>query len=231
MRYHNILLLMCIFICIMSALAGKKKHGKDVASSSKSAEHWPEKKHGKNVSSSSKSVEKDVTDEQISLLTIIYKSVTSNDTNKLTITDLKYIFNKLDLVKKDEEYDVMMKLLDSDNENETGLDKFLKLFTLKSQKEKQKKINIRSVKDDTLFKFYSNGKDHIIANDLNRVESLMKKEDKSKYPTGFLEAIKKYIRNKKMHRIYYDEFCDMTSELIDKAEINDGGINVPKDIL
>ncbi|XP_050547552.1 uncharacterized protein LOC126909174 [Daktulosphaira vitifoliae] len=263
MRCHNILLLICIFICITSVLAGKKGRVKKVKdkSSSKSTEvkisndetltdsinkinlsdktdvkspttqeenntletqdtliqeenNTPKtqstliKEENNIPETQSTLIKNDATAEQISLLTTIYNSVTSNDTNKLTITDLKSIFNKLDLVKKDEEYDVMMKFLDSDNDNKTGLDKFLKLFTLNSQKEKPKKIANRSVIDKSLFKFYSNGQNYIYAKDFNKFLSSMTKEDRLNYPIEYLQAIIKSINEKEKHRISYNDFCN-----------------------
>ncbi|XP_050527125.1 uncharacterized protein LOC126897506 isoform X1 [Daktulosphaira vitifoliae] len=273
MRYHNILLLMCIFICIMSALAGKKKHGKDVASSSKSAEvkisndetltdsinkinlsdktdvisptthevnnipetqstlikednNTPETqstliKEVNNIPETQSTLIKeennkpenrpsllknDITTDQINLLTSIYNVVTSNGTEKLTVDILKSIFTTLEQKKSDEEYNMIMKFLDSNDDSETQLNRFLNLFNLNSRQKQKEEIlsSTRSYGDRDLFNLISKGKSYFTINDINRVGDMIKC---SQYKSDSLQPLKKYTHEN--GKVTYEDFLKM----------------------
>ncbi|XP_050527134.1 uncharacterized protein LOC126897507 isoform X2 [Daktulosphaira vitifoliae] len=157
-------------------------------------------------------------DEKIDLLTKIYNGITSNDTKKLTIDDLKSIFACFSQDNTDEEYDIMMKILDSKNagrkqnfythqfvvnaNDETGLDKFLSLFKLNSiQIQKEEILSTRSAENIDCFKRLSNGKNFLDINDVNRIYKVAKRLGVECHDP---DDVKKFIKQKR--RIYYDEF-------------------------
>ncbi|XP_050525189.1 uncharacterized protein LOC126896442 [Daktulosphaira vitifoliae] len=264
MHCYNFLLLICIFICITSSLAGKKKRVKNVKaeSSSKSTEinsrdetNMMSPSTKDNISNEEKLIEcinkvnlsdetdmrswsteeenftprllptllkeeqsipeirstllkNDMTDEQIDLLTSIYNGATSNDTKKLTIDDLKSIFACFSQENTDEEYDIMMKILDSKNDDETGLNKFLSLFILKSSHIQKEEVltSTRKKKDVDLqcFRYLTNSKSYMDSDDTNRIAKLAKRLH---IKTTNIENFKKYVAEK--GQISYDEFNDL----------------------
>ncbi|XP_050525188.1 uncharacterized protein LOC126896441 isoform X2 [Daktulosphaira vitifoliae] len=150
--------------------------------------------------------ENDITDEQIDLLTSIYNGATSNDTKKLTIDDLKSIFACFSQDNTDEEYDIMMKILDSKNDDETGLDKFLTLFKSKSsQIESGEILSTRSSVNNyfiKLFQYFSNGKRYLNSGDINHMVKVINRVGMG---CPEVNTFKKFCHAK--GRITYDEFC------------------------
>ncbi|XP_050527139.1 calmodulin-4-like isoform X2 [Daktulosphaira vitifoliae] len=251
MRCNNILLLICIYICITLSLAGKKRRVKNIkaGSLSKSVEvdhnndekliesinkvnlsgetdeksPSTEEEHNKpktqhtlqkeenNVPEIRSTLSKnDITNEQIDLLTTIYNGVTSNDTKKLTVDILKNIFKSLGQNKDDKEYDDMMEYLDSENDGQTGLEKFLSLFLPKSQKENEKEMSTSTAGNTEIFNILSKGKSFITINDINDISKYFDKHKLLDYPSNYIEAIKKIAREKENSCITIEEFLKLT---------------------
>ncbi|XP_050527127.1 uncharacterized protein LOC126897506 isoform X3 [Daktulosphaira vitifoliae] len=247
MRCHNILLLIYIFVCITSVLAGKKnrvKKGKD-RSLSKSAEvkisndetltdsinkvnlndktdvkppttqevnNIPEtqstliKEENNKPENRPSLLKNDITTDQINLLTSIYNVVTSNGTEKLTVDILKSIFTTLEQKKSDEEYNMIMKFLDSNDDSETQLNRFLNLFNLNSRQKQKEEIlsSTRSYGDRDLFNLISKGKSYFTINDINRVGDMIKC---SQYKSDSLQPLKKYTHEN--GKVTYEDFLKM----------------------
>ncbi|XP_050527124.1 putative E3 ubiquitin-protein ligase protein PFF1365c isoform X2 [Daktulosphaira vitifoliae] len=262
MRCHNILLLICIFICITSVLAGKKGRVKKVKdkSSSKSTEvkisndetltdsinkiNLSDKTDVKSPTTQEENntletqdtliqednntpktqstlikeennkpenrpslLKSDITTDQINLLTSIYNVVTSNGTEKLTVDILKSIFTTLEQKKSDEEYSTIMKFLDSNDDSETHLNRFLKLFNLNSRQTQKEEImsSTHSIEDMEVFKIISKGKSSFNMNDLNRFGG--NKMRKSRCLQESIQSLRQITHDK--GEVTFEDFCKM----------------------
>ncbi|XP_050527147.1 uncharacterized protein LOC126897514 [Daktulosphaira vitifoliae] len=103
----------------------------------------------------------------------------------------------------------MMEYLDSENDDQTGLEKFLSLFSPKGQKENETTMSESTSNEKDIFHKLSNGKSYITLNDINSISKFVKNTKLLGCPNKYIEAFKNIARKKEKSRITFEDFQNL----------------------